>query len=136
MKSQKISLRTPARDAMIEITDQVRALVRAADIGSGVVHVFVPHTTAAVTINENADGDVVRDMLRELNKIVPWNDNYDHFEGNSAAHIKASAFGSSETILVENGDLVLGTWQGIYFCEFDGPRNRSLIIKITPDPET
>ncbi len=135
MKSRKLSLQTPARDSMIEITDQIRALVRDAGVRSGAVTLFVPHTTAAVTINENADPDVVRDILHAMNKIVPWNDSYDHFEGNSAAHIKASMFGFSETVLIENGDLVLGTWQGIYFCEFDGPRNRSLIVKINPDTE-
>lgn len=135
MKSRKLSLQTPARDGMIEITDQIRALVRDAGVRSGALILFVPHTTAAVTINENADPDVVRDILRAMNKIVPWNDGYDHFEGNSAAHIKASMFGFSETVLIEDGDLVLGTWQGIYFCEFDGPRNRSLIVKINPDPE-
>lgn len=135
MKSRKLSLQTPARDSMIEITDQIRALVRDAGVRSGSATLFVPHTTAAVTINENADPDVVRDILRAMNKIVPWNDGYDHFEGNSAAHIKASMFGFSETVLIEDGDLVLGTWQGIYFCEFDGPRTRSLIVKINPDPE-
>ncbi len=135
MKSRKLSLQTPARDSMIEITDQIRALVRDAGVRSGSAPLFVPHTTAAVTINENADPDVVRDILRAMNKIVPWNDGYDHFEGNSAAHIKASMFGFSETVLIEDGDLVLGTWQGIYFCEFDGPRTRSLIVKINPDPE-
>lgn len=135
MKSRKLSLQTPARDGMIEITDQIRALVRDAGVRSGALILFVPHTTAAVTINENADPDVVRDILRAMNKIVPWNDGYDHFEGNSAAHIKASMFGFSETVLIEDGDLVLGTWQGIYFCEFDGPRNRSLIVKINPDAE-
>lgn len=135
MKSRKLSLQTPARDSMIEITDQIRALVRDAGVRSGAVILFVPHTTAAVTINENADPDVVRDILRAMNKIVPWNDGYDHFEGNSAAHIKASMFGFSETVLIEDGDLVLGTWQGIYFCEFDGPRTRSLIVKINPDAE-
>lgn len=135
MKSRKLSLQTPARDGMIEITDQIRALVRDAGVRSGALILFVPHTTAAVTINENADPDVVRDILRAMNKIVPWNDGYDHFEGNSAAHIKASMFGFSETVLIEDGDLVLGTWQGIYFCEFDGPRTRSLIVKINPDPE-
>lgn len=135
MKSRKLSLQTPARDGMIEITDQIRALVGDAGVRSGALILFVPHTTAAVTINENADPDVVRDILRAMNKIVPWNDGYDHFEGNNAAHIKASMFGFSETVLIEDGDLVLGTWQGIYFCEFDGPRNRSLIVKINPDPE-
>lgn len=135
MKSRKLSLQTPARDGMIEITDQIRALVRDAGVRSGALILFVPHTTAAVTINENADPDVVRDILRAMNKIVPWNDGYDHFEGNSAAHIKASMFGFSETVLIEDGDLVLGTWQGIYFCEFDGPRTRSLIVKINPDAE-
>jgi secondary thiamine-phosphate synthase enzyme len=95
-----------------------------------VVFLFVPHTTAALTINENADPDVVRDMIMELNKIVPMDDGYRHGEGNSAAHIKSTLVGASETVLIEDGEPVLGTWQGIYFCEFDGPRRRKLHLKV------
>ncbi len=92
--------------------------------------IFIPHTTAGVTINENADPDVVHDILKEINKIVPFNDSYLHMEGNSAAHIKASLFGFSQQVIIEDGKLVLGTWQGIYFCEFDGPRRRQVYVKI------
>ncbi len=92
--------------------------------------VFVPHTTAAVTINENADPSVSRDILMELNKIVPFHDGYQHGEGNSAAHIKASLMGFSQTVFVESGRLVLGTWQGIFFCEFDGPRSREVYVRV------
>jgi secondary thiamine-phosphate synthase enzyme len=115
---------------MIDITDRIRVLLKESRIRSGICHVFVPHTTAAVTINENADPDVPRDILMELDKIVPHNDHYRHVEGNSAAHIKASIVGASETVFIENGDLVLGTWQSIFFCEFDGPRTRRVTVRL------
>lgn len=115
---------------MLDITSEVRKAIRGAGIDSGLAVLFVPHTTAAVTINENADPDVVRDMLMELNKIVPFDDHYRHAEGNSAAHLKSTLVGASETLLIEKGEPVLGTWQGIYFCEFDGPRHRRLHIRI------
>jgi secondary thiamine-phosphate synthase enzyme len=115
---------------MLDITSEVRRAIRSAGIDSGLAVLFVPHTTAAVTINENADPDVVRDILMELNKIVPFDDHYRHAEGNSAAHLKSTLVGSSETLLIEKGEPVLGTWQGIYFCEFDGPRRRRLHIRI------
>jgi len=99
-------------------------------IADGIVRVFVPHTTAAVTINEGADPAVVKDMIKELNKIVPLRDNYLHMEGNSAAHIKSTLVGASEMVMIENGSLVLGTWQAIFFCEFDGPRQRKVFVKI------
>jgi secondary thiamine-phosphate synthase enzyme len=115
---------------MIDITNRIRILLKESRIKSGVCHVFVPHTTAAVTINENADPDVPRDILMELEKNVPFNDNYRHAEGNSAAHVKASIVGASETIFIEDGELVLGTWQSIFFCEFDGPRTRRVLVLI------
>jgi secondary thiamine-phosphate synthase enzyme len=115
---------------MLDITREVRQAIREAGIDSGLAVLFVPHTTAAVTINENADPDVVRDMLMELNKIVPFDDHYRHAEGNSAAHLKSSLLGASETLLIEQGQPVLGSWQGIYFCEFDGPRLRRLHIQV------
>jgi len=115
---------------MTDITSQVQEAVTKSGIQSGICTVFIPHTTAGVTINENADPDVVSDILKEINKIVPFDDNYRHMEGNSAAHIKAGMFGFSEQIIVENGKLVLGTWQGIYFCEFDGPRSREVYVKV------
>ena len=115
------------------ITRTVRETVTSSGVKSGVCHVFVPHTTAGVTINEHADPSVVQDIAAELEKMVPQHSRYRHMEGNSPAHIKASLVGSSQTIFVEDGRPVLGTWQGVFFCEFDGPRNRSLLIKIVPD---
>jgi secondary thiamine-phosphate synthase enzyme len=128
---KQFTLRTNARAEMIDITDRIRILLKESWIKSGVCHVFVPHTTAAVTINENADPNVPEDILMELEKIVPFNDHYRHGEGNSAAHIKASILGASETVFIENGELVLGTWQSIFFCEFDGPRSRKVIVRLT-----
>ena len=128
---KQFAVRTNTRSEMIDITDRIRVLLKDSRIRSGICHVFVPHTTAAVTINENADPDVPRDILTELEKIVPHNDHYRHAEGNSAAHIKATIVGASETVFIENGDLVLGTWQSIFFCEFDGPRTRRVIVMLT-----
>ncbi len=116
---------------MILITDQIRHVVAESGVESGRVTVFVPHTTAGITINENADPDVTRDMLEQLDRMVPWDQPfYRHAEGNSAAHVKASMMGSSVTVLIESGRLVLGTWQGIWFCEFDGPRTRGVIVDV------
>jgi secondary thiamine-phosphate synthase enzyme len=123
-------VRSRQKSELIEVTDEVRRAIRTSGIDSGLAVLFVPHTTAAVTINENADSDVPRDILMELGKIVPWEDGYRHGEGNSAAHIKSTLVGASETLLVENGEPVLGTWQGIWFCEFDGPRKRRLHLKV------
>ena len=126
----QVNVKTDARTQMLDITSQVQDTVKKSDIKNGLVHVFSMHTTAAITINENADPAVETDILNTINKIIPWDDNFKHMEGNSAAHIKVSLFGPSETIPLENGALVLGTWQGIYFCEFDGPRNRYVNIQI------
>lgn len=126
---QILKIKTPSRTAMVDITSEINNLVRKSGIKSGVCHIFVPHTTAGLTINENADPDVVDDILKEINKIVPFDDGYKHSEGNSAAHIKASMFGFSQQVIVEKSELLLGRWQGIYFCEFDGPRNREIYIK-------
>ena len=115
---------------LIDITHLVEKATSESKIKSGLCTIYVPHTTAAITINENADPSVRSDIIAELNKVIPFDDNYSHLEGNAAAHIKASIIGPSETILVNGGSLVLGTWQGIYFCEFDGPRNRKVIMKI------
>jgi len=128
----QISVKTTARTQMIDITAEVRAAVRESGIENGLVHVFSMHTTAAVTINENADPAVTTDMLAFINKVVPWDDHFKHMEGNSAAHIKVSLFGPSEIIPLEKDSLVLGTWQGIYFCEFDGPRTRRVHITVMP----
>jgi secondary thiamine-phosphate synthase enzyme len=127
---QKFSIRTSKQVEMLDITAQVRGIVSKSGVKSGLCTVFVPHTTAGVTINENADTNVVGDIVKEINKIVPFKDNYMHIEGNSAAHIKASLFGFSQQVILEDGELVLGTWQGVYFCEFDGPRQRQVYIKI------
>jgi secondary thiamine-phosphate synthase enzyme len=115
---------------MLDVTAEVARHIRASGIRNGLAVLFVPHTTAAVTINENADPDVQRDMIMELNRIVPFEDGYRHNEGNSAAHLKSSLIGASQTLLIENGAPLLGTWQGIYFCEFDGPRRRRLLLKV------
>jgi len=116
---------------MIDITDRVAASVASAGIGDGMAIVFVPHTTAAITINENADPDVKHDMLRKLAELIPKQESYyRHGEGNSDSHVKTSLVGNSVMVLIEKGKLVLGTWQGIQFCEFDGPRNRDVIIKL------
>ena len=116
--------------SMIDITGQVQNIVSESGVRNGLCVIFIPHTTAGITINENADPDVVRDFLMEIGKIVPLSDNYRHFEGNSAAHIKASMMGFSQTVMIEDGRLLLGTWQGIYFTEFDGPRSRKVHVKI------
>ena len=128
--TSRIQVASKDRCEFINITSDVRSAVRSAGVARGICTVFVPHTTAGVTINENADPSVVRDMLMELEKIVPFNDHYAHREGNSAAHIKASIMGSSIHLIVEGGRLSLGTWQGVYFCEFDGPRRRSVQVQV------
>ena len=123
---KELSIKTHSRNEMMNITSKVEDFVK--NVEEGVVTVFVPHTTAAVTINENADPDVKSDILAYLSKLVPENDRYRHSEGNSDAHIKSSIIGQSLSVIVKNGKLVLGTWQGIYFCEFDGPRQRKVIV--------
>jgi len=124
-------VKTKQRDQMIDITRQVQSAVDEAGVEEGAVTVFVPHTTAGVTINENADPDVVHDMLRQLDEMAPWSQPfYRHSEGNSAAHVKATMVGSSVTVLIEGGRLQLGTWQGVWFCEFDGPRTRQVWVRV------
>jgi secondary thiamine-phosphate synthase enzyme len=131
MKS--FSVKTSARFEMLDITRQIRDIIREDGIVSGLCHVFVPHTTAAVTINENADPDVPRDIISILDRLIPLHGPYRHGEGNSAAHVKASLMGASETVLIENGEPALGTWQSIFFCEFDGPRTRKVFVKMIAD---
>jgi secondary thiamine-phosphate synthase enzyme len=128
-----MTVRTRKNVEMVDITSDVRKVVRGSGVTSGTCLVFCPHTTAGITINENADPDVVRDMVMEMNKVIPFDDGYRHGEGNSAAHIKSTLFGPSLQLIIEKGDLVLGTWQGVYFCEFDGPRQRRVHIKIQKD---
>ena len=127
---ERIEVRTHERTEFIDITREVETIVARAGVAFGLCTVYVPHTTAACTINEHADPDVARDMLMEINKIVPFDDNYRHDEGNSAAHIKSSLFGASHSIPIEQGRLALGTWQGVFLCEFDGPRTRQVCVQI------
>ncbi|MEO0587941.1 MAG: secondary thiamine-phosphate synthase enzyme YjbQ [Planctomycetota bacterium] len=123
---------TGARSDMVEVTGLVREAVRESGVTDGAALVYVPHTTAGVTINENADPDVVHDFLRQLDEMVPWDQSfYRHGEGNSAAHVKASMMGSSATVPIEGGRLLLGRWQGVWLCEFDGPRRRELLIRVS-----
>ena len=130
---KELSVRTSSRVELIDITDLVQDVVSKSGIKSGLGCVYVPHTTAGITINENADPSVRKDIIKELNKTIPFEDNYSHSEGNSAAHIKASLVGFSQNIFFEEKRLILGTWQGIYFCEFDGPRSRRVYVKIIAD---
>jgi len=125
-----ITIDTRQRTELIDITPQLRAAIRSIGITEGLVIVFTPHTTAAVTINENADPDVARDLVAALNQLVPFDNHYRHAEGNSAAHVKSSLIGVSETLIVADGAPLLGTWQGVYFCEFDGPRRRQVQIRV------
>ena len=128
---KEFGIRTGQRNQFLNITSEVRKAAAESGIIDGICTVYVPHTTAGVTINEAADPSVVNDILMELNKIVPAEDGYKHSEGNSAAHIKATLVGSSAQIPMEGGKLLLGTWQGVFFCEFDGPRNRRISIVIS-----
>lgn len=130
---KELSVRTSSRVELLDITDLVQDVVSKSGIKSGLCCVFIPHTTAGITINENADPSVRKDIIKELNKIIPLEDNYSHSEGNSAAHMKASLIGFSQNIFFEEKRLILGTWQGIYFCEFDGPRSRRVCVKIIAD---
>jgi secondary thiamine-phosphate synthase enzyme len=125
------SLQTQSRSQMLEVTDWVQRLVSQNNVESGLAIVCVPHTTAAITINENADPDVKHDMLQKLETLIPHRESYyQHAEGNSDSHVKTSLVGNSVTVLIDRGKLVLGTWQGIQFCEFDGPRTRNYLVKI------
>ena len=129
----RFHLDTSEHTQMIDITDTVRDIVAFSGVSAGLCMVFVPHTTAAVTINENADPDVQTDMKKDLDRIVPWENNFLHSEGNAAAHVKVSLIGSSEVMIVRNQNLLLGQWQGVYFMEFDGSRNRSVYVKLVQD---
>ncbi len=128
-----LSVKTRETTELVDITSDINRLVQKSGIDQGLCMLYVPHTTAAVTINESADPSVKSDMLMIMNQIIPWEANYRHLEGNSAAHIKTTLVGSSELIAIENQQLVLGTWQGVFFCEFDGPRNRKLHVKIAKE---
>ena len=127
----EINLQSHKRDEMIDITGQIQRIMVQENVQDGLAAVFCSHTTAGITINENADPDVQKDFLRRLDEIYPWNMAEDrHMEGNSSAHLKASTVGSSQTVIIHKGKLLLGRWQGIYFCEFDGPRARTCFVKV------
>ncbi|MFG6495902.1 secondary thiamine-phosphate synthase enzyme YjbQ [Fictibacillus sp. UD] len=129
--SQVFTIQTHQRDEMYEITSTLQAYLEEQRVNDGVMYIYCPHTTAGITINENADPDVVSDMLMRLDEVYPWeHPKYRHAEGNSASHLKASTVGSSQVVFIQNGKLLLGTWQGVYFCEFDGPRKRKYHVKI------
>lgn len=127
---EELSVKSRSRTELIDITSDVASAVKQLGIQKGVIMIYVPHTTGAVTINENADPTVKLDVLKVINDIIPWDAGYQHLEGNSAAHIKSSLVGASALVAVEDGRLMLGTWQGIFFCEFDGPRRRRVWLQV------
>jgi len=129
--SNILNVKSKSKTEFIDITEEIRSLVRESGVNKGICHIYVPHTTAGVTINEGADPSVKRDIITALNRLVPFEGNYQHVEGNSAAHIKSTLVGTAQIVLLEEGKLLLGTWQSIYFCEFDGPRHRRVLIEIT-----
>ena len=126
---ETININTNLRTEFINIDSHILSYISKKNIKNGILYIFVPHTTAGITINENADPDVKTDMDKILKNFIPWENNYEHIEGNSAAHVKASLMGNSAQIFVENSKIILGTWQSVYFCEFDGPRKRTFWIK-------
>ncbi len=128
-----IRVRTTKHTSFVNITNQVKEIVKNSGVKSGICIVYVPHTTACVFINEGADPDVIRDITYSIEKLIPWRDNYAHSEGNSAAHIRSAIIGNSRVIPIEDGDLVLGTWEAIFLAEFDGPRERKVIVKVIED---
>jgi secondary thiamine-phosphate synthase enzyme len=130
MIASKISLTTRMRSELIDITDRVRGAVDQTKVKDGICYVVMPHTTAAITVNENADPSVGRDVLKAMDRLIPWDTIFEHAEGNSPAHIKASIVGSDKAFIIENGILKLGQWQGIFLCEFDGPRQRDVFVKV------
>ncbi|MBN2371703.1 MAG: YjbQ family protein [Vicinamibacteria bacterium] len=127
---ETLKISTHSRSEMIDLTVRIQRAVDASGVKNGAAVAYCPHTTAGLTINENADPSVVSDILETLDKLIPWQAGYKHSEGNAAAHVKASLIGESVTVLVQEGRLMLGTWQAIFFCEFDGPRNRQIIVSV------
>jgi secondary thiamine-phosphate synthase enzyme len=133
-RSVTLHVKTSRRTEWVNITSEVNRCVAASGVSHGICHVYIPHTTAGVTINEGDDPDVARDMETAFDRMVPRDAGYKHYEGNSDSHIKATLVGSTQSVQIENGRLRLGRWQSIFFCEFDGPRNREVFVKIVPDP--
>jgi secondary thiamine-phosphate synthase enzyme len=129
-RSERLSIRSRKRADVVDITDRVQQIVKESGVETGLCQVYVPHTTAGVFINENADPDVMDDFLATLDRLVPWENHYRHAEGNAAAHIKSTLIGTSQTVPVRDGKLALGRWQGIYFAEFDGPRERHFQVTV------
>lgn len=127
---KELTVKTSQHTQFVDITSRVQEIVRSEGEEEGICHLYVPHTTAGLTINENADPTVPQDIINTMNKVIPFDGDYRHLEGNAAAHIKASLMGSSLSILIKDKKLVLGTWQGIFFCEFDGPRSRKIYVKV------
>lgn len=130
MSFQKFSVKTTQRSELLDITSKVQGIIAQSKVEQGICCVYTPHTTAAITINENADPSVIKDINSYLDSLIPWNGPYTHIEGNSAAHIKSSLLGCSQFLIIEEGRLSLGTWQGIFLAEFDGPRNRQVWVKL------
>ena len=128
--TKRITVPTSSKTELVNITSEIEKIVEASGVKEGICWVFVPHTTAGITINEGADPSVKRDILSQLDKLIPLRERYQHLEGNAPAHIKTSMVGSSQTLMIESGKLLLGTWQSVYLCEFDGPRHRKIIIKV------
>ncbi len=129
----KVDIKTYSRVEFQDITAEINDIIQSIGVKSGICYIFVPHTTAGVMVNEHADPSVAEDIIAQMDKMVPQQGNYRHLEGNSPAHIKATLVGDSETLFIEDGRLVLGTWQGVFFCEFDGPRSRNVLVKLVPD---
>lgn len=127
---KEIRLSTSERNELVDITEEIKSIIKQTKVKEGICIIYCPHTTAAITINERADPDVQRDIIVNLSKIIPENGEYHHSEGNSDSHIKSSLIGASETLIIKDNDLILGAWQNIYFAEFDGPRKRKVIVKI------
>jgi len=130
---RQLRVQSKSKTELVDITQGVQRLVAESGVRSGVCYIYVPHTTSGITINENTDPNVGRDILKELNKVIPFDDNYSHGEGNSAAHIKSTIVGVSKAVMVEEGRLALGTWQAVFYCEFDGPRDRRVFVKVMKD---
>ncbi len=128
--TKRITIPTHSKTELVDITSEIEKIVEASGVKEGICWVFIPHTTAGITINEGADPSVKKDILSQLDKLIPSRESYQHLEGNAPAHIKTSMVGSSQTLIIESGKLLLGTWQSVYLCEFNGPRHRKIIIKI------